>query len=90
LGGWNITNTSRLIYVNGEYDPWREISVSAKGRPGGPLQSTEQVPVEVVPGGGHVTDLSTKNGKVNAGVKEVQDRVLKQLVDWVKEWPEGN
>ena len=90
LGGWNITNTSRLIYVNGEYDPWREISVSAKGRPGGPLQSTEQVPVEVVPGGGHVTDLSTKNGKVNAGVKEVQDRVLKQLVDWVKEWPEEN
>ncbi|CAI9630996.1 unnamed protein product [Alternaria burnsii] len=89
-GGRNFTNTSRLIYVNGEYDPWREISVSAKGRPGGPLQSTKQVPVEIVPGGGHVTDLSTKNGKVNAGVKEVQDRVLKQLFDWVKELSKGN
>ncbi|KAI4633240.1 hypothetical protein J4E80_000603 [Alternaria sp. BMP 0032] len=87
FGGWNITNTSRLIFVNGEFDPWREISVSAKGRPGGPLQSTEQVPVEIVPDGVHTSDLNTKNGKVNAGVKEVQDRVLKQLVGWVEEWP---
>lgn len=62
--------------------------MSAKGRPGGPLQSTERVPVEIVPGGVHTSDLSTKNGKVNAGVKEVQDGVLTQLVDWVKEWPE--
>ena len=40
-----------------------------------------------MPDGVHTSDLNTKNGKVNAGVKEVQDRVLKQLVDWVKEWP---
>lgn len=78
-------NTSRLILVNGEFDPWRKISVPAKGRPGGPLQSTKQVPVEIVPDSVHTSDLNTKNGKVNTGVKEVQERVLKQLVEWVKE-----
>ncbi|KAI5357330.1 putative peptidase S28, alpha/Beta hydrolase [Septoria linicola] len=88
-GGWNIDNTTRLIYVNGESDPWRESGVSAELRPGGPLKSTKQIPVEIVPGGFHTSDLITMNGKVNDSVKQVQDRILKQLSDWVKEWP-GN
>lgn len=86
-GGWYIDNTTRLIYVNGEFDPWRECGVSSELRPGGPLQSTQQVPVEIVPGGYHTSDLITRNGDVNPGVKAVQDRVLKQLADWVKEFP---
>ncbi len=49
-GGWSVTNTTRLMYVNGQYDPWRDSTVSSINRPGGPLQSTSEVPVYVVPG----------------------------------------
>jgi hypothetical protein len=86
-GGWDIVNTTRLIYVNGDYDPWREASVSSDIRPGGPLKSTEKVPVEMVPGGFHVSDLVTSNGVANAGVKAVQDKVVAQLSAWVAEFP---
>jgi hypothetical protein len=86
-GGWDIVNTTRLLYVNGEFDPWREASVSSDIRPGGPLNSTEKVPVYMVPGGIHVSDLVTKNGDVNAGVRAVQDKVVAQLSAWVDEFP---
>lgn len=86
-GGWNVANTTRLLFVTGELDPWNECGVSAEGRPGGPLQSTKQIPVEVVSEGFHTSDLRTKDGEVNIGLKEVQDRGLKHLVDWVEEWP---
>lgn len=86
-GGWFIDNTTRLIYVNGGFDPWREASVSSQFRPGGPLESTEQVPVEIVPGGFHVSDMLTENGKVNAGVQAVIDEVVQQLAEWVDEYP---
>lgn len=86
-GGWNIDNTTRLIYVNGDYDPWREASVSSDLRPNGPLKSTKQVPVEIVPGGFHTSDLVTMNGKVNAGCKKVQDAVIHQLATWVAQYP---
>ncbi|PPJ55361.1 hypothetical protein CBER1_10067 [Cercospora berteroae] len=88
-GGWSNINTSRLVFINGEFDPWREASVSADAefRPGGPLQSTPQVPVEIVPGGFHGSDMRIRNGVVKERVKEVQERIVKQLEDWVKEWP---
>lgn len=86
-GGWNIDNTQRLIYVNGGFDPWREAGVSSDLRPNGPLQSTPQVPVEIVPGGFHTSDLITKNGEVNAGCKKVQDALVAQLAKWVGEYP---
>lgn len=86
-GGWDIDNTTRLLYVNGDFDPWREASVSADLRPGGPLASTEHVPVYIVPGGFHVSDMVTPNGVVNAGVKAVQDKVVDQLAAWVAEFP---
>ncbi|KAF7192097.1 putative extracellular serine carboxypeptidase [Pseudocercospora fuligena] len=86
-GGWNIDNTTRMIYVNGDNDPWREASVSADLRTGGPLKATKQVPIEIVPGGYHTSDLITQNGVVNAGCKAVQDRVVAQLAAWVAEFP---
>jgi hypothetical protein len=61
--------------------------VSSEFRPGGPLESTEQLPILIVPGGFHVSDMVTENGKVNAGVQAVQDQEVKQLADWVSEWP---
>ncbi|KAL9055018.1 MAG: hypothetical protein Q9162_003783 [Coniocarpon cinnabarinum] len=85
-GGWDITNTTRLIYTNGEYDPWRTAGVSSDLRPAGPLASTEQVPVNVVPGGFHGSDMVTRNGDVNVGAKAVIDKEVQQIVDWVAEF----
>jgi hypothetical protein len=86
-GGWFIDNSTRLIYVNGGFDPWREAGVSSDLRPGGPLESTEEVPVLIVPGGFHTSDLVTENGVVNAGAKRVIDELVSQLVEWVGEYP---
>jgi hypothetical protein len=85
--GWNNVNTTRLIYVNGEFDPWREASVSSDLRPEGPLEGTEWVPVKIVPGGFHTSDLVTQNGAVNAGAKKVIDEVVEQIAEWVDEFP---
>jgi hypothetical protein len=85
-GGWFIDNTTRLNYVNGEFDPWREASVSSEFRPGGPLLGTEKVPVSVVPGGFHTSDLVTRNGLVNEGCKAVIDKGIAIIEGWVGEW----
>ncbi|KAK5714306.1 hypothetical protein LTR17_017237 [Elasticomyces elasticus] len=86
-GGWDDRNSTRLLYVNGGYDPWRDATVSADIRPGGPLESTEEVPVLIVPGGFHTSDLQTANGAANASVKAVIDQGLAQMVEWVGEFP---
>lgn len=88
-GGWFIDNTTRLVYVNGEFDPWREASVSSEFRPGGPLQSSEKVPVNVVPGGFHTSDLVTRNGLVNAECQAVIDKGVAIIETWVGEWKSG-
>jgi hypothetical protein len=85
--GWDTRNSSRLLYVNGGYDPWREAGVSSDFRPDGPLQSTEEVPVGLVPGGYHTSDLVTRNSNVNPGCKSVTDAGIQQMKTWVSEWP---
>ncbi|KJX92277.1 serine peptidase like protein [Zymoseptoria brevis] len=90
-GGWmEPPPNSRIMYVNGEFDPWREVGVSSDFRPGGPLQSNEQAKwvVKVVPGGLHVSDTIQDNVRANAGVKQVVDEAVKQVKDWVGEWYE--
>jgi hypothetical protein len=52
--GWNLVNSTRLIWSNGEFDPWRTSGVSSQFRPGGPLPSTEQHPLQIIPGGFHI------------------------------------
>ncbi|SMR51895.1 unnamed protein product [Zymoseptoria tritici ST99CH_3D1] len=85
-GGWNPPNTSRLIYVNNEFDPWREASVSSSFRPGGPMESTEHIPIKILPAGRHASDTYTGNARLNEGAKQVIDEVIAQLKAWVGEW----
>lgn len=89
-GGWYIDNSTRLIYGNGGFDPWREATVSSDLRPDGPLQSTAAVPVNIVPGGFHTSDLITANGVANAGCQAVIDKEVTQLAEWVAEYPRGH
>lgn len=88
--GWNFDGTDRFLYVNGQYDPWQSSGVSSVFRPGGPLQSTERTPVDIVPGGYHCSDLQMKNGAVNAGVNATQYKEIDTIAKWVKEWPGKN
>ncbi|TVY33265.1 putative extracellular serine carboxypeptidase [Lachnellula subtilissima] len=85
--GWRLEDTTRLIWTNGEFDPWRTSGISSEFRPGGPLASTEQHPVQVIPSGIHCSDLRLKNGQVNAGVQQVIDNEVAQIVKWVEEYP---
>lgn len=85
--GWRLENTTRLIWTNGEFDPWRTSGVSSEFRPGGPLESTKEAPLQIIPGGFHCSDLRLRNGLVNAGVQKVIDNEVSQIVKWVAEWP---
>lgn len=87
-GGWNHTNTNgRLMYANGQYDPWLDATVSAtEGRPEGPLESTPELPVRVIPGGVHCSDLYGQNWDVNAEVKAIAEAETEQMAGWVQEF----
>jgi hypothetical protein len=61
--------------------------VSSDFRPGGPLPSTPQHPLQIIPGGFHCSDLRLKNGAFNAGVQQVIDNEVAQIVAWVAEYP---
>ncbi|SMR48848.1 unnamed protein product [Zymoseptoria tritici ST99CH_1E4] len=88
-GGWNPQNLNRVLFVNGEFDPWTSSGVSSDFRPGGPMQTSENVTVLITPGGHHVTDGYTANG-VGPGTEKVKatiDAAVAQIVKWVGEWP---
>ena len=84
-GGW-FANTTRLIWTNGQYDPWKDATVSSDFRPGGPLESTDAAPVQVIPSGVHCSDLHARNGAVNEGVQEIIDNEIAQIKTWVEEY----
>lgn len=69
-----------------EFDPWRSGGVSSPRRPGGPVASTANMPVILVPGAHHNADLATAAGLANAGVKAAQDNATAQMKQWVGEF----
>lgn len=85
-GGWDNVNTTRLVYVNGEYDPWLPETVSSNFRPGGPLQSTPEVPVFVVPKASHCPDLVMDNTLSNEPLHEITQKVLAIISSWVGDY----
>lgn len=84
--GWNNVDTERLLWVNGQYDPWRSATVASDFRPGGPLQYTEKVPAYLIPKAAHCNDMIIKNAQVNEGVKKVVDAEVKKMKEWVDEF----
>jgi len=85
-GGWFHTNTTRLIWTNGQWDPWKDATVSSDFRPGGPFAGTPEAPLQVIPGGIHCSDLIAANGAVNAGVQTVIDNEVAVVKGWVDEF----
>ncbi|KAG5980650.1 hypothetical protein E4U55_003810 [Claviceps digitariae] len=85
-GGWSRTNTTRLIWVNGEYDPWRSLSVASDFRPGGPFVGNEDQPSYVIPKASHCPDLLMQNSAVNEGTKKVVDATIAKMKEWVQDF----
>lgn len=84
--GWDQTNTKRLMWINGQYDPWRPATVSADERPGGPLKSTKDAPVFVIPKAAHCNDYIYYNANANPAAKKIFDSMVKTIVGWVDEF----
>ncbi|KAI1437330.1 serine carboxypeptidase S28-domain-containing protein [Xylaria sp. CBS 124048] len=82
-GGWLATNTTRLMLTNGEWDPWRDSTYSSNFRPGGPLKSTDQLPVRYLKHGTHCSDLYGQNWAVNDDAKAIADEETAQMKEWV-------
>ncbi|POS74116.1 serine carboxypeptidase S28 [Diaporthe helianthi] len=86
-GGWDRAGkTTRLLFVNGRWDPWKDATVSSEFRPGGAFEGTADAPVLLIPEGIHCSDLFIRNGALNAGVKAVQDTAIETMVKWVGEF----
>jgi hypothetical protein len=88
-GGWSPTNARRIIYSAGEMDIWREMSASAKLRPGGPLKSDPEkgIVVHLIKRGWHHSEMLTRNAELYEDVRRVRDQEVDQICRWVQQWP---
>jgi len=72
---------ARVVFVNGELDPWRRLSVSAPDAP--PRSSMPLQGVFVVQDGHHCTDLSGNSREDGKSVKEVRKGVEAYIMRWL-------
>ncbi|KAK3936273.1 peptidase S28 [Diplogelasinospora grovesii] len=81
-GGWDA-DFERVLFVNGEFDPWYPATVQSSYRNGGPRQSTDKMPIVEIPGGNHCPDLviSSQNEKY---VQQELEIMGKWLSEWTK------
>ncbi|KAI0740521.1 peptidase S28 [Earliella scabrosa] len=79
--GWNTT-TERLIFANGQRDPWREATVAAEGVTS---QGSDMQP-HLLSDGFHCSDLLVRMGKASASVKSVQDQAVNYMARWIGDW----
>lgn len=84
-GGWRNVDTTRLLWINGEFDPWRPATVSADERPGGPLKSTKKAPVHIIKGAYHCNDYYTINAETPQG-KPVFEATYAQFREWIADF----
>ncbi|RKF75261.1 putative extracellular serine carboxypeptidase [Golovinomyces cichoracearum] len=84
--GWDLTEAKRLIWINGQYDPWKTSGMSSEFRPGGPFQGNTEQPIQVIPDGIHCSDLRISNAEANAGVKKVVEFEIQQISTWIAEF----
>ncbi|TQS36050.1 hypothetical protein Golomagni_03509 [Golovinomyces magnicellulatus] len=84
--GWDLTDARRLLWINGQYDPWKTSGMSSEFRPDGPFQGNTEQPILVIPDGIHCSDLRISNAEANAGVKKVVENEIKQISTWIAEY----
>lgn len=60
--------------------------MSPQFRTDGPLPSTPEHPLRIIPGGFHCSGLMMENGAANAEVQTVIDNEIAQIKAWVAEY----
>lgn len=85
-GGWDNVNTTRLMWSNGERDPWRPATVSSPFRPQGMLASTPEAPVRMIPLGTHCSDMLLADAKANDGLMKVFQEQLDNTHEWIADF----
>jgi hypothetical protein len=86
--GWDA-DFERVMFLQGEFDPWIEATVSSRHRPGGPLASSDKTPVFTIKNGNHVPDLILDDIPEENSVLEQELATMKR---WLAEWtpPKGS
>ncbi|KAL2143162.1 hypothetical protein VTI28DRAFT_309 [Corynascus sepedonium] len=87
-GGWGERESKRVIWTSGEFDPWRATSMTSEVRPGGPLESSEDVAVFVIKNAEHADDSFTERGMANLNLKINPEvvKVQEQSIEIMKKW----
>ncbi len=80
--GWD-GNFERVLFVNGEFDPWKSATVSSEFRPDGPLASTDSAPVFVIKNGNHCPELII--GETAEALDSYED-MLNIMGNWLSQW----
>ncbi|KAK3300607.1 peptidase S28 [Chaetomium fimeti] len=94
-GGW-LRNSTRVIWTGGEFDPWRATSMSSEVRPGGPLQSSDNVAAFIIKNAQHGDDAFTPRALANLGMKvnpevvKVQEQSIELIKLWVSQYLVGH
>lgn len=80
--GWDA-DFERVMFVNGEFDPWIEATVSSVHRPGGPRKSTAKSPIFTIRNGNHVPDMVLDEIPEE---EEVLPKMIEIMRGWLDEW----
>ncbi|ORY63130.1 serine carboxypeptidase S28 [Pseudomassariella vexata] len=80
--GWDAPY-EKVIFVNGELDPWRSATVASDYRPGGYVNDTDS-PSFVVEGGVHCPELWID--KTDPYTWPVIESSMKIMKNWLSEW----
>ncbi|KAJ1960304.1 hypothetical protein IWQ62_004282 [Dispira parvispora] len=76
-------SVDRVYFVNGEFDPWRRLSVSSPVSPHRP--STEDTPVQIINGASHCYDLRQPNEDTDwPQLLAVRDDAIDAFKRWLK------
>ncbi|VUC33014.1 unnamed protein product [Clonostachys rosea] len=89
--GWTgeYGKDARIMDANGQFDPWRDATLSSVDRPGGPMQSTPEHPIRVIPGAMHCSEYYKNNWDVNEETKNIAYEEVETLKQWIDEFYEA-
>ncbi|RYP05719.1 hypothetical protein DL764_003612 [Monosporascus ibericus] len=79
-GGWD-SEFEKVIFVDGQYDPWRSASVSSDYRPEGGAYNTTEAPAFIVEGGIHCPEMI-----IDANSWAVVQSCVEIMAGWIQEW----
>lgn len=85
-GGWSVTNTTRVMHTNGEFDPWRGATLASKNRPGGPFKGTKKLQHRIIKHGTHCADMYAPNWDANPALEAQIRDVIDNMKSWIKEF----